>query len=84
MVAVQGHHVALGDDPRRQLRASLHLLADEKKVARAPAAASTSRIAGVPSGCGPSSNVTATPAVVGSVRGRERARAASGSIGAST
>ena len=53
-----------------------------KNVARAPARASTSSTAGVPSGWGPSSNVIATPDAPGSSRAIASASAAGGQTGA--
>ena len=44
---------------------ALDLLADEEERCGRPGGASASSTAGVPSGCGPSSNVSATPRAVG-------------------
>ena len=54
-----------------------------KKVARAPARASASSTAGVPSGCGPSSNVSATAPGIAIRVGIRSAPATDGTIGAS-
>ena len=83
-ISVQCHRMAFGDDPRRELRPALHLLANQEEGGAASAAARTSSTAGVPSGWGPSSKVRATPRVPGSVRGRDRPCAASLITGAST
>lgn len=54
-----------------------------KKLARAPAAARTSRTAGVPRGCGPSSNVSATTGRSGAiVRAMPSGRHSDGTSGA--
>ncbi len=75
--------VALRPDLGQQRGPPAHLLADDEEGRPAPARASSSRITGVPSGCGPSSNVSATPGAAGIVRASVSAAAASGVTGAS-
>lgn len=60
-IAVERGGVSTRDDCGRDVRMPVDLLAHEEEVAFLLAASRTSRTAGLPSGCGPSSKVSATP-----------------------
>ena len=68
--------------PRRARRRRTTCSPTRKNVAFTPAFSSSSSVAGVPAGCGPSSNVSATPSACGRRHARPRRGATPGNSGA--